>query len=377
MDPHVLIDAGAAPGVPAPFWFIQFFKVLGFTLHMVPMNLWFAGIVLAMLLYLAGGEQAKMCSRRLMRQMPIIVALGVNFGIVPLLFIQLAYYQFFYPATILMAWFWMAVVGLLIPAYYGVYCHAWGLRNGGAQMAGWRMAAGWVSAALFIVIGFIYANAMSLMEHVDGWPALWQNHSLAGAALGTALNVADPNLWPRWFLMFGLALGTTAAWTVVDAAWFVGVENATYRAWAWRFAPKLAAVSVTWFAAAGTWYVFVAWSAELRETMFAGAMLPLTVLTAVGGGLPLVLLLTWGRTSPGRTAATAVGLAQFGVLGINAISRQVVQNIRLGEYLDLASRPTAIEWSPLILFLLLFVAGALVVAWMVAQVVKAAANPSR
>ena len=48
MDPTTLIDT-ATPGLPAPVWFIELFKVLGLTLHMVPMNLWYAGVILAML----------------------------------------------------------------------------------------------------------------------------------------------------------------------------------------------------------------------------------------------------------------------------------------------------------------------------------------
>ena len=68
---------------------------------------------------------------RLLQQMPIIVAFGINFGIVPLLFMQLAYYKVFYPATILMACFWLAIIVLLIPAYYGVYAYALGLSNSG------------------------------------------------------------------------------------------------------------------------------------------------------------------------------------------------------------------------------------------------------
>ena len=56
--------------------------------------------------------------------MPVIVAVGVNLGVVPLLFVQLAYHRVFYPATILMAWFWLGIIVLLIPAYYGVYAYA-------------------------------------------------------------------------------------------------------------------------------------------------------------------------------------------------------------------------------------------------------------
>ena len=58
MDPKMLIDPSARP-LPAPVWFIQLFKVLGFSLHMAPMNLWYAGIILAMVLYAAGSEHGR------------------------------------------------------------------------------------------------------------------------------------------------------------------------------------------------------------------------------------------------------------------------------------------------------------------------------
>ena len=186
--------------------------------------------------------------------MPVIVAVGVNLGIVPLLFVQLAYYKVFYPATILMAWFWLAIIGLLIPAYYGVYAYAWGIRNDASGMAGWRMAAGWCAAVFFIAIGFLFANGLSLMDHVGRWPELWKAHSMAGAALGTALNVGDATLWPRWLLMFGLALGTTAVWVLVDTFWLNHKDRPTkpIANGPFGFARKLYTLGMVWAAAAGT-----------------------------------------------------------------------------------------------------------------------------
>ncbi len=371
MDPHLLVQLRDAAGVPAPFWFVQLFKVLGFTLHAVPMNLWYAGILVAMLLDLAGGPSAKRFSARLMSQMPVIVAFGVNLGIVPLLFVQVAYNKVFYPATILMAWFWMAIIALLIPAYYGIYVYAFGLR-GAAPLTAWRRAVGWISAILFVIMGFLLANALSLMTRVGGWPQLFENHSSAGAALGTALNTSDPTLWPRWLLMFGLALGTTAVWMLLDAAWFAGKEGDDYRRWAKRFATRLYVLGFAWAAAAGSWYVFGTWTAEVRAFMFSWPVLCLTGITAAAPGLPLAWLV-WRRQEPwlDRKQATWLGLAQFGVLGVNAISRQVVQNLELRPYLDVAAQPTAVQWSPLVMFVVLFAVGLGVIAWMVLQVVKA------
>ena len=366
MDPAALVEQAQA-AVPAPIWFVQLFKVLGFTLHAVPMSLWYAGLPVALWLHLRRNENARRFGGRMMRQMPVIVAIGVNLGIVPLLFVQTAYYQVFYPATILMAWFWLAIIALLIPAYYGIYIYAWGCKNGG-RPAAWRVAAGWCAALFFLVVGFLFVNGLSLMDHVDRWGGLWNEHSVAGAALGTALNVGDVTLWPRWLLMFGLALQTAAVWLLFDAEWLGGASaDEEYRRWSWSFARKLHTFGLAWFAAAGSWYVFGSWSAGLRESMFGWPLVLLVVLPAVAPGLPWLLILFGGRT---RAVAAFAALAQFGALGANAVSRQVVQNVNLSPYWDVYSLPENVQWGPLAMFLIVFVLGLATVAWMIVQVGK-------
>jgi len=368
------IDATALPPLPAPFWFVEFFKVLGFTLHMVPMNLWYAGLVLAVVLGAFGCEHGRRWGSRLMLQMPILVAAGINFGIVPLLFLQVAYAKAFYPATILMAWFWMAVIGLLIPAYYGVYAYASGLRGGAEAMTPLKRAAGWCSAALFLAIGFLFANGLSLSTNVGAWADLWERHSVAGAATGTALNLADATFWPRWLLMFGLALGTTAAWTVFDALWLAVREGEDYQRWALKFAVSVAIGGAAWASAAGAWYVFGTWRPEVREAMFAGPTSCLTWLTGVIPWLPAVLLVWLGRGKQlTRTAATIVAGAQLAALAVNAISRQVVQNVELRKLFDpgVSAQPVKVDWGPMVMFLTVFVAGVGVLVWMFAQLAKA------
>lgn len=376
MEPQMLVNPEVASGIPAPWWFIQFFKVLGFTLHAVPMNLWYAGAILALTLHAMGHEHGRRFSRRLMLQMPVIVAIGVNLGIVPLLFVQLAYPKFFYPATILMGWAWLSIIVLLIPAYYGIYIYSFGLRRGEGGMTGWHLVSGWVAAGLFIVIGFVFANGMSLLDRVSAWPELWQGQAPGGAVLGLALNVTDPRLLPRWLMMFGLAIGTTSAWMMFDAGWFAGGESEDYKRWVSATAWKLAAVSAAWFAVTGSWYVFGTWEAEIRQTMFSGGWMVLTGVTAVVPGLPLALMFLWRAKPVDRTMASLIGLAQFAVLGINAISRQVVQNLKIFEYLNLAEQPLDVQWGPLVMFLVIFVAGLGVVAWMIAQVVGKPVNLS-
>lgn len=375
MDPGSLIGPTSALPYPAPYWFLSLFKVLGFTLHMVPMNLWYAGIPLALLLHWRGGPQGRAVSRRLMKQMPIIIAFGINLGIVPLLFTQVAYNRIFYPATILTAWPWFSVILLLVVAYYGVYIYVSGLRSNPQGMAPWRRAAGWVSALLFIVIGFLFANAMSLMANIEAWPGLWEQTSVAGAPLGTALNTGDATLWPRWLMMLGLALTTTAAYLVVDAAFFAGKETDDYRQWARGLALKVYSAGLAGFAVFGAWYVFGTWPSDLVQRMLDWPWLPLTVGTAVVPGLPWLFVIAH-RLRPSRWMAGAVALGQVGVLGLNAVTRQAVQNIELEPFLDVTAESVATQWSPLVVFLLLFVAGVGVMAWMVRQVVAAERQPT-
>jgi uncharacterized membrane protein len=53
--------------------------------------------------------------------LPVLMALAVNLGVASLLFSQTLHGQFFYPTTILMGRFWLAVIPLLIIAYAGLY----------------------------------------------------------------------------------------------------------------------------------------------------------------------------------------------------------------------------------------------------------------
>jgi hypothetical protein len=375
MNPADLLDKWSGWVLPAPPWFIVMMKTVGFALHVVPMNLWYAGILVAMLLAVLGGEHGRRFSARLMRQMPVIIALGINFGIVALLFIQVGFGTVFYPATILMAWPWFLVVVLLLPAYYGVYLYGHGLADPSGHRARFAPIVGWGAAGLFMLIGFIFANAMGLAENMAGWEKLYLSNNYHGAALGAALNTGDPRLWPRWLLMFGLALTTTAAWVVVDAGWFARREGEDYHRWARGFAWKLYLLGFAWFAVAGSWYAFFTWSDAAREVMFKLPWVALTAVTALAPGAAWLLLFkTRGQGAIGRSLATEVGLAQFGVVLLNAVSRQVVQHLELRASYDVFAQPSNLQWAPLAIFLAAAVCGLAAVGWLIYQVARLPAN---
>jgi hypothetical protein len=248
-----------------------------------------------------------------------------------------------------------------------------GLRKGERSLL--RGASGWVAALMFVIIGFWFANSFSLMTNVGAWGALLEANSFAGAATGTALNTADATLWPRWLMMFGLALTTSAAYVVVDTGVFAGGESEDYKRWALGMAFRLYTLGIIWFGVTGAWYIFGALEAESRAMLLGMPALILTALTALAPGLPWLLILA-GRGGVTRGRALLTGLAQFGVLALNAVSRQILQNAELAPFMDVTAEPVNVQWSPMILFLVLFVAGLGVVAWIVSQVVKASQQPA-
>ena len=367
MDATQLIGQASSLGYPVPYPVLVFFKILGFTLHLGPMHLFFAGILLALGMGNWGGANGKLWSKRLMNQMPIIISLGVNFGIVPLLFMQVAYYQLFYPATIMMAWWWLAIVAVLIVAYYGVYIYATGLRAG--KIKQYHRTLGWLSAFGFMLIGYFFANGMTLLVNVESWPELFAKFNNAGAVYGVVMNSTDPQLFPRYLMMFGLALLTVAVYAVMDGWFFAGKESKEYRAWVPGFALKVGTIGFFWYAACGAWYVFAAMPVAAKDYLM-GPMLIMTVLTAALPGLAWLLILLQRKGLSGTLALLTV-LVHFLGLAMQAISRQFVQNVEVARHLDVAGVPLNPQWDVFILFLVLFVAGLGVVFWMIMQCVAA------
>jgi hypothetical protein len=355
-------------GSPAPFWFILLFKTLGFTLHMIPMHIWFAGTVLIALFSLFGSMHARLLAHRMINALPILIALGINFGIVPLLFIQVSYYPVVYPANILIGWYWFAIIPLLIIAYYGVYYYAVQVRRGKVTARG--VFCGVISSLAFLAIGYIFSNNFTLMTNEAQMMAAYDRTAVGGAVTGTALNTGDPTLLPRWLMMFGLALMTTAVYILVDTVLLAKREKEEYRAWAAKFAFLLHTVGLVWFAAMGSWYLFGALSPELRQAAQSSVSV-LFGLTAVAPGLVwLCMLLGRSRASDGRIALAAAA-AQVVVLALNAVSRQWLQNVELARFFDPAKMRVDTQWSPMIVFLVLFVLGLGVVGWMLWQLAQA------
>jgi len=332
-------------GLPVPPWILFSLKVFGFFLHMVFMNLWLAGLPTAVVLRLLGSPVGD----RLIRAMPFFMAFGINAGVVPLLFIQTLYPQFFYPATILQAWFWFIVIPLLIVAYYAVYLAAFGR---------WPVAAAVVAAVLLTWIGLTFSAALTLTARPEKWSDIFLATASAGAVHGRYFH-GDPEVLRRFGLMAGMAFGTVGAFLVLDAEWFR--RGAADRSAVRRIVPVLYVLGGLIYGLAGLGYAPTVMDKLPRALgLLAGGSLPLTVLLA----------LAYARR-PGPWTGGFVLAGQALVLGSNAVARQVVQFHELRPWVDLARVPVRGEWGSFWMFVITLVLGVGGLLWIARVVARA------
>jgi len=360
--------------VPAPFWFVQFFKVVGFVLHMIPMGIWFAGLPFVILCAIKNGKRSGFYARRMSKQLPVIMALGINFGIVPLLFLQTTYYKAFYTATILTAWFWIAVIPILIVGYYSLYIAAYSGEKRD------RMILCSILASLCLIcIGMLNTNGLTLMVSGNQWGFMATQTGYYGAVLGTANNFQDITMWLRLATMFGLGLITAGVWATFDAHFLIrkdadGVPE-KYRQWTTTLALLMA-----FFGAGiltGTEYVVKTnVSPELTVYPTLTTAYPYFGVILLPAYLAFMVLLVARIT---RISMFLVGLAavlQFLTLATFGVIRQIGQNAGMVSFngIDVSMLPEAVQWDTLIAFVVIFLLGVGAILWMVAQCAKSAAK---
>jgi hypothetical protein len=331
-------------GLPVHPAILVSLKTFGFFLHALCMTLWLAGMPAAALLHRSRPRVAG----RLFRAMPFAFAFGINAGLVPLLFLQTLRPELFFPATILQAWPWLLVIPLVLAAYTAAYLAAFGMRPA---------AAAGTASVLLIGVGIIFSAGMTLAASPDQWPAALAAQADAGAVRGLFLHL-DATVLLRFGMVAGLALGTVAAFLALDAQGR-GREEAL-RAEARPLVPAFALAGLALFGGCGLAYAAKPLAAlPAVWVVLAGACAPLAAGAAVA--------YAW---KPSRGAALALGGLQVAAVALNAVARQVEQGLAMA-----AASPAAPlvrnEWESLALFIAVFVAGSVVLAWMGCVIARA------
>ncbi|MEN8687846.1 MAG: hypothetical protein AB1Z50_09805, partial [Desulfuromonadales bacterium] len=109
--------------IPTHWGYFQFFLLLTFPLHLLFMNALLGSSVIAIYMHLKGSTQSQGLAYELAKVIPLLIALTVNLGVAPFLFLQVLYGHFIYSSSVLMGMYWLMIIPVLLTAYYAAYLY--------------------------------------------------------------------------------------------------------------------------------------------------------------------------------------------------------------------------------------------------------------
>lgn len=355
MDPGSLVPA--ADSIPIAAGWFRLLLLATFVLHLLAMNAMLGGSVMALALSLKGGAQAAppALEHDLARKIPVAVALTVNLGVPPLLFLSVLYGNLLYTSAVLMAVWWLAIFLVTMAAYYAAYVYDLkfaALGRGRSLVIG-------LAVLCLLLVAFILSNSMTLMLKPQSWTAYFSNPH------GTHWNLAEPTLWPRYlhFVLASLAVG--------------GLGAAFLGSWRRRRGDgggkELVRLGLSWFIwaslaqmADGLWFL-LSLPQEIMMMFLGGSGAHTAVLwLGVALGVAGLVLASKGRVAPalGATLATVV---------LMVITRDLLREAYLSPYFSPESLPVTGQVSPALAFLAALVLGSVLIFWLL----RLAANAGR
>jgi len=332
--------------IPVTWGWFQFFLMLTFPLHLFFMNAVLGTTAVAAYSHLRGDDLSRDLAHELAKVIPLLIALAVNFGVAPLLFVQVLYGNFLYTSSILIGMFWIMIVPLLLASYYATYWYDFRFFSLGRKGVLLLLFA-WL---IFLVIGFVFSNNMTLMLSPDAWTAYLGNSS------GTLLNTSDTTLWPRYlhFMVGGSAIGGLF---VALYGRYLGRTNSLLGVRAETLGLKLFLILSVAQIIVGVWFLLSLPRAQML--LFMGRDLPASSIFCAALVLIVVALIgAWRR----RLYLTAISAA--GLVILMVFMRDFVRRGYLGNIFSLKALEVRSDYSPLVFFLVTLVIGLALVIWM-------------
>jgi len=258
--------------------------------------------------------------------------------------VQVLYGQFFYTSTVLIAWPWLSVVGLVILAYYGFYSIALSRHRSGRRLT----ATAIVSVLAVLSVAFIYTNNFTLMLSPEKW-----KEKYLGDPSGLNLNLDEAMLFPRLIHSIIAAIAISGLVVVVSGLLKKRSEpdysGFLIRHGAGWFLPATMAQFVT-----GIWYL-VSLPREkmmlfLGKDMMGTGLLGVGIVAALGS---VMVMLNARRTGSGRQIAVSIELIIIAIISMQGM-RDVLRMYYLSPHYRPEDQPVAPQWDVLAIFLVLF-----------------------
>ena len=350
MDPLSLLPS--PDSIPAPAWVFEVLDIVTFTIHILFVNVVIGGSLL-LLFRLLRPERGEAIAP-LATKLPTTFALAINFGVAPLLFVQVIYGHLIYASSVLMAVFWILVIPLLILAYYGAYIHV--KKQGTAP--GLAKAAMFATVLITLYIAFTFVNNMTLMLQPEKWAGYFTNRG------GTMLNAGDPTFIPRYLHFIVASVAVTGL--LLALIWdYRGRKGETGAARHARTGYRIFALATAVQIVVG-FLLFFTLPPEFFPAFMGGNIWYTAVL---GAAILLGLAALFASFAEKRTPALVLLAATVVLMVINRANLRSLYLQDVTGWDDLALQP---QYGVLALFLVVFVVGLVAVGWMVRTAVTPA-----
>lgn len=337
--------------IPVNWWWFQILLIFTFLLHIILMNFILGGSLLTLWNTFRGKEVTGE-----VKSIPTLIALTINFGVPPLLFIQVLYGHLFYTSSILIGVAWLLIVPLLILAYYGAYIFV--LRY--ARQKVFSKISFTIASVFLLLVAFVFVNNNTLMLQPEAWEVYFTNSK------GTFLNLSDITVYPR-YLHF--VIGAVAIAGLGKATFYHFKKNIDGEL---RIKERLNGIKIFSIATMiqviiGFWFL-VSLPRDIMM-LFMGDNLYYTILLALGIvlGITAIIISTKGLFWPSIINALAV-------LIVMIVLRDLVRHAYLGDVFSPADLVVDPQASPLIVFLLVFVVGIASIYYMIRLMLKPKTN---
>jgi len=314
------------------FWF-QLLLVITFILHLILMNLMLGGSLLVI-----WDNVIKKRKPLGHSNLPILVALTINLGVPPLLFVQVLYGHLFYSSSVIMAVPWILVIPILILAYYGSYVYCKNIER--APL--WSRLGIIISSLFLLYIGFMLVNNSTLALSPGRWNVQLERPG------GLNLNLGEPSLWPRYLhfvlaalSVAALALALYAKYAVKDEEEKNNIIKLNLRRFAWFTLIQFGI---------GIWF----WLSNPKDVWmtFMGGSIVATILMVLGLLLSASMIITAFRSK-----LNAILFHLLLIIVIMVVMREYLRAAWLNNVFSPASLESTGKVSSFIAFLLVFLAG--------------------
>lgn len=343
--------------LPAPYSFLNVCFLLTFFLHLVLVNILLGSVILAVI----DRRNSESTSKTGISFMPKVLALAINFGVAPFLFLQVIYGNYLYPTIVFMAVWWLSIVLFVMLAYYGLYV------GDAESRASRRLPVLALAVLCLLATAFFLTNLSTLMLRPDEWLRWFSEPH------GTILNFGDRTLLPRYLHMIVASLavgGLVMAWRARWSKGQPGVNAAEAdkhmrRGLDWFFYASLSQVAV------GGLFLF--FQPPAIRALFLGSNLLATLALALvltGLGISLVL------ARRGQLKLTSIMV--LGLILLMICVRDMLRVAMLQPYIEAAAAPTPLampegQTAAMALFLVCVVIAIIVIVWIartISQVLK-------